>query len=131
MPAPELRLSLDAIRREAQLACEASSLRSVAAQVGMTPMGLRGFIRGENAPQPRTVRKLTAWYARRMQAVRPEGEEATRASLISLATLYPPADRARVERLFLDLMEEQFRACGMAPPAWFPALRAGVHEAAD
>lgn len=113
------------------MACEASSLRSVAAQVGMTPMGLRGFIRGENAPQPRTVRKLTAWYARRMQALRPGGEEATRASLIALATLYPPADRSRVEKLFLDLMEDQFRESGMPPPPWFGALRSGVGEETD
>ena len=131
MPAPELRVSIDRIRREAQLAVEASSLRSVAAEVGLTPMGLRGFIRGESAPQPRTVRKLTFWFARRMGALEPEGEEAARASLVRLAALYPPDDRPRVEMLFLRLMEEQFRESGMVPPAWLQALLGAVQDRAE
>lgn len=131
MAAPELRVSIDRIRREAQLAVEASSLRSVAAEVGLTPMGLRGFVRGESAPQPRTVRKLTFWYARRMGALEPQGEEAARASIVRLAALYPPADRARVELLFLQLMEEQFRESGMAPPAWLQTLRGEVQDRTD
>lgn len=131
MPASELRLSIDRIRREAQLACEAGSLRSVAAEVGMTPMGLRGFIRGENTPQPRTVRKLTYWYARRMGALEPEGEEAVRAQLVVLAALFPPADRPRVEARFLAVMDEEFRASGMAPPAWLKTLRGEAGNATD
>jgi hypothetical protein len=65
MPAPGLGVSVDVIRREAQLACEASSLRAVATNAGMSPMALRSFIRGETVPQQRTIRKLSAWYARR------------------------------------------------------------------
>jgi hypothetical protein len=131
MPAPEPRVSVARIRREAQLACEAASLRSVAADVGLTPMGLRRFIRGESTPQPRTVRKLTLWYARRMGAQEPEGEQATRAALTVFLALYPPADRPRVERLFLRLMEEQFHESGIAPPAWLQVLWSDVGDGPD
>lgn len=122
MPASEPRVSIDAIRREAQLACEGSSLRAVAREVGMTPMGLRGFIRGENTPQPRTVRKLTAWYVKRMASPQAQGEEAVRAALTVLLAQYPPDDRKRVEKRFLELMVEQFEASAMTPPAWLLAL---------
>lgn len=131
MLAPEPRASVDRIRREAQLACEQGSLRSVAAEVGLTPMGLRGFIRGESTPQPRTVRKLTLWYARRMGARDPGGEDAVRAALSVLVVQYPPADRARVEARFLAAMEEQFGESGMAPPAWLVALRSEASRRTD
>jgi hypothetical protein len=131
MLAPEPRASVDRIRREAQLACEAGSLRSVAAEVGLTPMGLRGFIRGESTPQPRTVRKLTLWYARRMGLRDPETEDAVRAALAVFVAQYPPADRVRAGARFLAVMEEEFRESGMAPPAWLEALRSEVRRETD
>lgn len=131
MRAPELRVSVDVIRREAQLACEASSLRSVAADAGMSPMGLRGFLHAQTEPQARTVRKLSAWYTRRMAARPPEGEAEARASLVVLAALYPPADRPRVEARLLAVLEEEFRESRMAPPSWLQALRAELRRRTD
>jgi transcriptional regulator with XRE-family HTH domain len=128
MRAPEPRLSVDVIRREAQLACEASSLRAVAAEAGMSPMGLRGFIRGETEPQARTIRKLSAWYARRIASRPRDGEAEARAALVLVASLYPPADRSRVETRFLQVMDEEFRESRMEPPAWLQALRAEVQR---
>lgn len=131
MPSPELRVPADVIRREAQLACDATSLRSVAGEVGMTPMGLRSFVRGETRPQERTLRKLNVWYTHRIATRTPEGEDAARSALVVLGGLYPLADRSRVEARVLELMEEEFRESGMTPPAWLSTLRAELRRKAD
>jgi hypothetical protein len=128
MPAPELRVPLDAIRREAELARDASSLRAVAREVGVTPMGLRGFLMDAGKPQARTVRKLNLWYARRMATRLPEGEDEARTALTILAAYFP--ERARRARLtdLLDSMERGFRDEGMQTPAWLDTLRREVES---
>jgi hypothetical protein len=131
MPAPDLRVPLDAIRREAELARDASSLRAVAREVDITPMGLRAFLMNAGTPQARTVRKLNSWYVRRMSTRPPEGEEEARAALVILAGFYPQAERFRVLNGFLDAMEREFRESGMQPPAWLAKLRAELRQAGD
>lgn len=126
MPAPDLRVPLDAIRREAGLARDASSLRAVAREVDITPMGLRGFLQNEGKPQPRTVRKLNLWYARRMERRLPEGEDEARTALTILAGFY--SEKARRTRLLdlLDSMERGFHEDGVEVPAWVEKLRREV-----
>jgi hypothetical protein len=126
MPSPELRVPVEVIRREAQLACDAASLRSVAGEVGMSPMGLRSFIRGEGQQQERSLRKLNFWYARRLASHLPEGEQEARSSLIVLAAFYPLGDRSRVQARVLEVMAEEFHESGMKPPPWLATLRAEV-----
>ena len=128
MPAPELRVPLDAIRREAVLARDASSLRAAAREVGITPMGLRAFLMNRGTPQARTVRKLNSWYVRRMATRPPEGEDEARAALTILAGYYPQKQRFRVLSRVLDSMEAEFRESGLAPPAWLEKLRAEIRE---
>jgi hypothetical protein len=131
MPSPELRVSVDVIRRAAQLACEAASFRVVAAEAGMSAMGMRAFVRGDTTPQPRTVRKVSAWYARHMARRPSEGEAEARAALSVLAGFLSPDRRSRLEARFLEVMDDEFRASGMAPPAWFETLRSEVRDRAD
>lgn len=128
MPAPELRVPLEAIRLEAGLARDATSLRAVAREVGITPMGLRAFLLNAGTPQPRTVRKLNLWYVRRMATRPPEGEDEARAALTILAGFYPKAERFRVLNGFLDSMEREFRDSGMQTPAWLAKLRAELRQ---
>jgi hypothetical protein len=131
MPAPDLRVPLDSIRREAELARDAASLRAVAREVDITPMGLRAFLLNEGTPQARTVRKLNLWYARRMARRLPEGEDEARSALTILAGYFP--ERGRKARLLdlLDVMERGFRAEGMEVPAWVEKLRGEVEGEAD
>jgi hypothetical protein len=131
MPRPELRVPLDAIRREAELARDAISLRSVAREVGITPMGLRYFLLNQGKQQARTVRKLNEWYVRRMATRPPEGEDEARAALTILAGFYPQAERFRVLGGFLDSMEREFRDSGIEPPAWLAKLRAELQQDVD
>lgn len=124
MTSPEPRAPLDEIRRTAELAVDAASLRVVAKEIRMSAMGLRSFIRGEHTPQPRTIRKLNTWYAARVAAGGEAGENEARIVLTLLARFYPRADRARVVRNFLHQMEREFLRSGMAPPEWLATLRA-------
>ncbi|WP_420127625.1 hypothetical protein [Longimicrobium sp.] len=126
MPAPDLRVPLDAIRREAELARDATSLRAVARAIGITPMGLSGFLASGSNPQARTVRKLNSWYVRRMATRPPEGEDEARAALTILAGYYPQKQRFRVLSRVLDSMEAEFRESGVAPPAWLETLRGEI-----
>ncbi len=54
----------DALRRAVTRATADMSLRRVARDAGVTPMGLQSFSRGQHTPQRRTLRKLSEWYVR-------------------------------------------------------------------
>ncbi len=128
MPRPDLRVPVDAIRREAELARDAGSLRQVAREVGITPMGLRYFLLNQGKQQARTVRKLNEGYVRRMATRPPKGEEEARAALTILAGFYPQAERFRVLTGLLDSMEREFRDSGMEAPEWLARLRAELQR---
>lgn len=128
MPAPDPRVPLEAIRREAELARDATSLRAVAREVDITPMGLRGFLLNEGTPQARTVRKLNSWYVRRMATRPPEGEDEARAALTILAGYFPERERRAAILEHLDSMERRFRANGMKVPSWVEQLRAEAQQ---
>jgi hypothetical protein len=123
---PELRVPVEAIRREAAMARDAASLRSVAREVGLSPMGLHNFIRGRGQLQARTVRKLNSWYAARMARHLPEGEDEARAALTILAGYF--SERARPIRALqlLEVMEQGFRDEGAQVPAWVDSIRREV-----
>jgi len=123
MPSPELRVPVDVIRREVELACAATSFRVVAEAAGMSAMGVRSFVLGEGTPQKRTLRKLNAWYVHRAASRRAEGGEQACSALIVLAGFYPQADRGRVMHCLLDDMEREFRRSGIDPPLWLDGLR--------
>jgi hypothetical protein len=131
MPAPELRVPIDAIRREAGLARDASSLRAVAREVGITPMGLRGFLMDAGKPQARTVRKLNLWYARRMATRLPDGEDEARTALTILSRYFPERERKPAVLEHLAVMERRFLASGMEVPAWVATLRREAESGAD
>jgi hypothetical protein len=131
MPRSELRVPVEAIRREAELARNAVSLRQTAREIGITPMGLRYFLLNQGKQQARTVRKLNEWYVRRMATRPPQGEDEARAALTILAGFYPQSERFRVLNGFLDSMEREFRDSGMEPPAWLATLRAELERDPD
>jgi hypothetical protein len=124
-------VSVAVIRRTAELAVAAASLRVVADEIGISAMGLRAFIRGEGDPRRSTVRKVNAWYARRAAARGTEGLDDARAVLVVLAGLYPRADRSRVLRTFFGLMVREFQESRMPLPPWVAALEAELTRLAE
>lgn len=123
-PSPEVRASVDVIRHAARTAVHATSLRVIAAQVGISAMTLRAFLLEGNEPQPRTLRKLRTWYADHAATLGNSGEHEARIVVTLLLTLYPPSVHARVQHNFLAERERDYREAGMQPPPWIATLRA-------
>ena len=124
MHPPERRIPVEGIREAARLAVEAGSLRSVARQVGMSPMGLRHFIDGR-APYASTLRKLNTWYVQHADGRRDLSEAAARAALSVLLDAIPEPSRDQAAAALLDTLEQVHREYGARPPAWLARLRDG------
>lgn len=108
------------LRAAARLRAEQSSLRNTAAEIGMSYTGLRGFLRG-GTPQPETLRRLVAWYARSRSrgtaAIPPRDVEAA----VVLLTRYihqagtPAQVRERVDQLVRTLTQPSESADPSSP----------------
>src|SRR4051794_19038170 len=109
---PSRRLPVDAIRDAARLAVEATSLRSVARAVGMSPMGLRHFLDGRR-PYTATARKLGVWYVG-WQSQQPGSlpADAARAALVLLLDGVPETGRGRGAAILLDAVERVHEEMG-------------------
>lgn len=122
---PEHRaVPVEDLRRFARDQAELTSIRQVAAEVGLGRTTLHKFIAGETMPHPRIRRLLALWYLRRHvpaaddAAVRPY-----RSALDVLLSGLPDEARPRAASDVLDVL-----ARGHAPgerPAWLDALRPG------
>ena len=122
MPTPSRRVPIDAIREAARLAVEAGSLRAVAREVGMSPMGLRHFLDGRS-PYAATARKLTAWYAAHQAAKREFSAEAARAGLVLLLDGIPEGRRDAASARLLGALAQAHADFRSTPPQWLDALR--------
>jgi hypothetical protein len=63
MVSPERAVPVVVLRDAVRLRVEGSTLRAVAAEVGLSFSGLRSFLAGTK-PHPRTLEKLHAWFER-------------------------------------------------------------------
>jgi hypothetical protein len=110
---------LENYRIALEAAIARSSLRAVAAAVGMSPTGLALFIEG-TLPYGKTVEKVGRWF--RQNA----GWEAERAEHIAeqlrliVATL--PNPDSGVANL-LDAVEGSYRSAGLTAPGWVERVR--------
>lgn len=120
MPSRDLGVPVDVLRNAARERAEATSLRAAAREIGMSWRGLEAFMEGTR-PHPATVRKLTAWYLKRVAAgeleVSAEAAEAAFTVLLS----HIPAERrqAGLDRLTTCLREFCVSE-GVALPSWLP-----------
>lgn len=63
-PLPRATAALAPLRETIQRAVDATTLRAVAGDIGVSPQGLLNFLGGLQRPQPRTVQKLREWDLR-------------------------------------------------------------------
>ena len=125
MSPPNFSAPVDAIRDALKLAVEATSLRSVAREVGMSPMGLRNFVSGRSLTSySATVRKLNAWYVTHA-ATRGvfSSETSARAAIVLLLEAISEDRRPRVAADLLDWLAERHREIGVPPADWLGKLR--------
>lgn len=120
----EDRELISRVRLAAAEGVRQASLRAIAAQIGMSPMGLRGFLQGSNT-SPRTSRRLREWYvhqsAGRGESTSDE-EEAFNALSVLVRDL-PPDARARAIASILSGVENEYGRARQDPPAWLLAMR--------
>ncbi|HEU4558076.1 MAG TPA: hypothetical protein VFS20_09510 [Longimicrobium sp.] len=121
MPPPESAVRIEAIRAAVRLAIAEKSLRAVAREVGLSPMGLSNFLNGRQ-PYTATRRKLTLWYAEHGAQLGAH-EDAVRAALDILLEGLPAKGRERGVGVVLDVVERMHRESRTQPPAWLGTLR--------
>ncbi len=118
---PSEPVRVEVIREAVRLAVEARSLRAVAREVRMSPMGLRHVLNGRN-PYKATLRKLTLWF------ITHGGEagaplDVIRAAIHTLLEGLPDSGRASGTHALLAVVEQMHRTAGTQPPPWLAILQ--------
>lgn len=110
--------------REAAVArVENSSLRGVAREIGMSPMGLRNFMHGTEPYAP-TLRRLRNWYVKyaALRTGNVHTEDATAALAVLVHDLAADPRRETAVTV-LDAVGAGYEKSGVARPAWVAELR--------
>jgi len=116
-------VSVRHLREVATARVEATSLRRVAREIGMSPTGLRKFLDGTEPYTP-TLHRLRVWYVR--FAASPGHEVAREEASAALAILthdLSPTPRRVAAGGMLDALTRGYEASGRARPAWLVDLR--------
>lgn len=123
MPAPRVSPPLERMREALAARVEATSLRQVAREVGMSPTGLQKVLDGADS-YSRTRRKLERWYVRESLQYGGGLDSAalTAALRVAVQDLAPGPRRETLERL-VSALEAGYAAGGSPPPPWLPEVR--------
>lgn len=126
MAAAEGGASLERMRDALASRIEATSLRQVAREVGMSPTGLQNVLAGADS-YSRTRRKLERWYVR--ETARHGGTldaHSVSAALHLLTRDLPPAGRRPAVDRLVDELEAAYTAAGRSTPPWLAQVRASL-----
>jgi lambda repressor-like predicted transcriptional regulator len=120
--------SITRLREAVTIRVQATSLRSVARQVGMSPSGLDKFLAG-GMPYQKSRRKLFDWLHRERANL---GADLTvdgiAAALGSLVRDLPPDRRERALHSLLDTLNVLYAEHSETPPPWLGEI---TQKAAD
>ena len=120
--------SIDRLREAVTIRVQATSLRSVARQVGMSPSGLDKFLSG-GMPYQKSRRKLFDWLHRERNNL---GADLTvdgiAAALGSLVRDLPPDRRERALHALLETLRGLYDTNTEPRPAWLAEI---TRKAAD
>lgn len=117
VPDRDRRVTVDVLRTAVRRAVEATSLRGVARDIGMSAPGLQHFLDG-GTPFRRTLRNLMAWYTRESATRREISDETVHAALAILLEGVPPEARAEMERKVIAVLRSAYSEQGLKPPGW-------------
>jgi hypothetical protein len=111
------------LREVAAARVEATSLRRVAREIGMSPTGLRKFLDGTDPYAP-TLHRLRVWFVRfaATPATEVAREEASAALAVLTHDLSPTPKRIAANGV-LDTLARGYDASGRARPGWLADLR--------
>ena len=120
--------SIVRLREAVTIRVQATSLRSVARQVGMSPSGLDKFLAG-GMPYQKSRRKLFDWLHRERNNL---GADLTvdgiAAALTSLVRDLPPERREAALHALIRTLNGLYTSSMETPPAWLAEL---IHKAAE
>ena len=114
--------SLERLRETVALRVQATSLRAVARQVGMSPSGLEKFLSG-GTPYTRSRQKLQEWWDR--EGARPRSElspEGIEVAVGALVRDLPAEFRAEAVQRLVRALRDVYAEQGAVPPAWLNSL---------
>jgi len=116
--------SLERLRETVALRVQATSLRAVARQVGMSPSGLEKFLSG-GTPYSRSRQKLQDWWER--EGSRPRSEVSTEGIEVAVGALVrdlPVEFRAEAVQRLIRALRDVYHEQDAAFPPWLEALTA-------
>lgn len=114
------------LRSAVRQAVDATGLRAVARQVGMSAAGLRKFLRGSEA-QPSTWTKVRAWYMREFISSTEGAAESAAVALTAFLHHVEPGLRQRAESAIGELLGRLYGEAGLLAPAWLPGLEGALN----
>jgi hypothetical protein len=114
--------SIDRLREAVMIRVQATSLRSVARQVGMSPSGLDKFLNG-GMPYQKSRRKLFDWLHRERNNLGADlTVDGVAAALGSLVRDLPPDRRERALNALLETLRSLYDANASSAPRWLGEL---------
>lgn len=114
---------LDVLRDFVRSQAELSSIRQVAAEVGLGRTTLHSFINGETNPHPRVRRLLALWYLQKLEQAPDMDVARPYVSAMDILLSDVPEDKRREARQsLLELLSQTHEAAG-AEPRWLELLR--------
>lgn len=114
----------EVLRDFARSQTEASSIRSVADEVGLSHSALHKFVTGRTNPQPRVRRLLGLWYLEKVeQAHDIDVARPYAAALEILLSEIPHERRGAAEQEVLSMLAQVHTPTGEPPPRWLELLR--------
>jgi AcrR family transcriptional regulator len=123
MSAKRMVVSMQVLREAVERQVEATSLRHVAADIGIGPTTLYNFIRSEiKTPYSINHRKLLTWYVQSRHEVSEIDAHAAAASLELLTLHFPVRQRRNAQRQILGFLE-QLRGEGVPSPQWISDIK--------
>lgn len=103
---------------------ELSSVRQLAAEIGLGRTTLHSFVTGETTPHPRVRRLIALWYLQKME--QSSGSDAVKpyaAALEILLADLPAERRSSAKQELVELLTQTHSAEGRAAPRWLEWLR--------
>lgn len=123
--------SLDRLREAVGERVQASSLRAVARQVGMSPSGLHKFLSG-GVPYQKSRRKLFEWLQHEEAGDAGEGDTGgVEGTLAGLVRDLPFERREAALTALVDTLRSLYETHGGEAPAWLGELEEGDGAAAE
>jgi AcrR family transcriptional regulator len=120
--------SLDRLREAVRERVEATSLRHVARQVGMSPTGLRNFLAG-GIPYQKSRRRLFEWMHREDGAAEAgPTSQGVSGSLASLVADLPPERRGAALQALVGTLRTLYDTHADAAPSWLGELSGEASE---